>query len=173
MTLDDLQERESFAYFAYGSCMNHASLAMSLGCSVTPYLVGAARLPGYRLAFNYASIKEPVCCANIEPAFDAAVEGALYELPVELLAALELREGVTSGRYARCLVNVQLQQGLMMPALTYSGIVTLSYEAAPSARYRELLLRGLADAGVSESYRSDLVVRMQSLCERRMFEDGE
>lgn len=171
MTLEDLESQERFAYFAYGSCMNHASLAASLGCPVMPYFVGLARLSGYRLVFNYASVKEPVCCANIEPAAGSSVEGALYELPIGLLAALDIREGVTSGRYARCVVDVQPPQGATVAALTFRGVVTLPYEAAPSARYRELLVRGLADAGVSESYRSETVARMHALRERVLEEE--
>ncbi|WP_240766701.1 gamma-glutamylcyclotransferase family protein [Paraburkholderia flava] len=175
MNLGDAVRNDRFGYFAYGSCMNQASLATSLGCDVAPYFAGAATLDGYRLAFNYASVREPVCCANIEPAVQACVEGALYELPLGLLEALDVREGVSAGRYARCLVDVQIGHGARVvtriAALTYRGVVTLSYEAAPSARYRELLERGLVDAGVSESYRIGTLAQMHMLRERMLEEE--
>ncbi|WCM22543.1 gamma-glutamylcyclotransferase [Paraburkholderia bryophila] len=173
MLLDDLLRQDRFAYFAYGSCMNQASLSISLDCAVAPYFVGAALLEGYRLAFNYPSVREPVCCANIEPAAHAVVEGALYELPLGLLDALDVREGVKAGRYARYLVNVRTAQGSTVPALTYRGAVTLPDEAAPSARYRELLVRGFEDAGVSRLYRTHTVAQLDSLRERVPEEESE
>ncbi|MCA8000924.1 gamma-glutamylcyclotransferase family protein [Burkholderia metallica] len=166
MTADDLLRGEHFTYFAYGSCMNVASLSASLGCDAAPYFAGAAQLDGHRLAFNYASLNEPVCCANIEPAADASVEGALYRLPMHMLDALERREGVHLGRYVRYAVEVREPGGSRMPALTYRGAVTLDCDAAPSARYRDLLIRGLADAGVSAAYRDRTVAYMAGLRER-------
>ncbi|VWB26351.1 Putative gamma-glutamylcyclotransferase YkqA [Burkholderia lata] len=166
MTADDLLHGEHFTYFAYGSCMNRASLSASLGCDATPYFEGAARLDGHRLAFNYASLNEPVCCANIEPAAGSIVEGALYRLPVRMLDALERREGVHLGRYVRCAVEVRESGGLRVRALTYRGAVTLDCEAAPSARYRDLLVRGLTDAGVSAAYRDRTVAYMAGLRDR-------
>ncbi|MBN3773235.1 gamma-glutamylcyclotransferase family protein [Burkholderia sp. Se-20378] len=166
MTADDLLRGEHFTYFAYGSCMNLASLSASLRCDAAPYFEGAARLDGHRLAFNYASLNEPVCCANIEPAAGAIVEGALYRLPMRMLDALERREGVHLGRYVRCAVEVRGTGGLRVHALTYRGAVTLECEAAPSARYRDLLVRGLADAGVSAAYRDRTVAYMAGLRDR-------
>ncbi|RXV73376.1 gamma-glutamylcyclotransferase [Burkholderia stabilis] len=166
MTTDDLLRGEHFTYFAYGSCMNLASLSASLGCEAAAYFAGAARLDGHRLAFNYASLNEPVCCANIEPAAGAVVEGALYRLPMRMLDALERREGVHLGRYVRCAVDVSAPDGRRVRALTYRGAVTLDCDAAPSARYRELLVRGLADAGVSTSYRDRTVAYISGLRDR-------
>ncbi|WP_175890641.1 gamma-glutamylcyclotransferase family protein [Burkholderia cepacia] len=166
MTPDDLLRDESFTYFAYGSCMNLASLSTSLGCDAATYFAGAAQLDGHRLAFNYASLNEPVCCANIEPATGAIVEGALYRLPMRMLDALERREGVHLGRYVRYAVEVLAPGGRRVHALTYRGAVTLDCDAAPSARYRDLLVRGLADAGVSAAYRERTVAYMAGLRDR-------
>ncbi|CAB3752968.1 hypothetical protein GQ57_20435 [Burkholderia sp. MSh2] len=166
MTTDDLLRGERFTYFAYGSCMNLASLSASLGCDATPFVAGAARLDGHRLAFNYASLNEPVCCANIEPAAGGLVEGALYRLPIGLLDALERREGVHLGRYVRVAVEVRMPGGQRERALTYRGAVTLDRDAAPSARYRDLLVRGLVDAGVSAAYRDRTVAYMAGLRDR-------
>lgn len=166
MTADDLLRGDHFTYFAYGSCMNLASLSASLGRDAAPYFAGTAQLDGHRLAFNYASLNEPVCCANIEPAAGAIVEGALYRLPMSVLDALERREGVPLGRYVRCAVEVRVRGGLRVHALTYRGAVTLDRDAAPSARYRDLLVRGLADAGVSAAYRDRTLAYMAGLRDR-------
>ncbi|ACR32302.1 gamma-glutamylcyclotransferase family protein [Burkholderia glumae] len=166
MRADDWLQGEYFTYFAYGSCMNLASLSASLGCDAAPYFVGAAQLDGHRLAFNYASLNEPVCCANIEPAPGASVEGALYRLPMPVLDALERREGVHLGRYLRCTVEVLARDGVRMRALTFRGAVTLDRDAAPSARYRDLLVAGMADAGVSAAYRDRTVAYLAGLPER-------
>ncbi|MGS0896986.1 gamma-glutamylcyclotransferase family protein [Burkholderia stagnalis] len=166
MTTDDLLSGEHFTYFAYGSCMNFASLSASIECDAQAYFAGSARLDGHRLAFNYASLREPVCCANIEPEAGASVEGALYRLPMRLLDTLERREGVPLGRYVRYAVEVAEPGGRRVHALTYRGAITLDQDAAPSARYRDLLVRGLADAGVSTSYRDHTVAYMAGLRER-------
>ena len=159
---DDVTRRQRVLYFAYGSCMNQASLSTSLECDVSRYFVGPAQLDGYRLTFNYPSMTAPTCCANIEPGTRLRVEGAMYEVPQELLERLDHREGVGSGRYARCTVEVLSTRAVAI-ALCYRGIVTLPYEAAPSDRYREILTQGLVDACVSEPYRLRTIAHMASL----------
>jgi len=151
------------AYFAYGSCMNHASLAASLDYDVTSFFVGPAQLIDFALRFNYPSINAPTCCcANIEAEPGAVVEGALYDLPRELMDSVDRREGVSANRYSRTVVPVQFERAVKM-AFCYRGSVTLPYEAAPSERYRELLTRGLLDSRVSEEYRLSVISKMASL----------
>jgi len=152
-----------FAYFAYGSCMNLSSLSISLGCQVAGYFVGAAVLEGYRLVFNYPSMTEPFGCANIEVESGAAVEGALYQLPMSYLELLDRREGVSLGRYRRCPVEVRSSLSTRTNALCYRSLITLPRERAPSTQYQAMMIQGLLDAGVSERYRCDLVERLTQL----------
>ncbi|TKD25132.1 gamma-glutamylcyclotransferase [Rhodobacter capsulatus] len=65
-------------YFAYGSCLHHASLSASLGLEVGPRFLGPARLSGYRLRFSDASVTEAVCFATIPPEPGAQTEGGLF-----------------------------------------------------------------------------------------------
>lgn len=166
MSADDLLRGEHFLYFAYGSCMNFASLSVSLGCEAALYFAGPARLDAHRLAFNYASLNEPVCCANIEPVAAATVEGALYRLPIGMLEALERREGVHLGRYGRCAVDIRVRDERPVRVLTYRGLVTLDGDCAPSPRYRDVFVRGLEDAGVSTSYRDRTIAYLAGLRDR-------
>jgi hypothetical protein len=151
-------------YFAYGSCMNHASLAASLGVDVALCFVGPALLRGRRLAFNYAAVSEPVCYANIPIAPDASLEGGVFALPDVCQPALDKREGVGQGRYARH--ALRLADGRRV--LSYLGLVTLGYEAAPSRRYRDTLAQGLLDCAVSARYHDWLLEHMDRLPDRHI-----
>lgn len=159
----DVRLEDFTFYFAYGSCMNHASLSASIGCTVTSYFAGPAVLDDYRLAFNYGSVREPCCCANIEPAIGRAVHGALFRLPASLLGALDVREGVSAGRYVRQLVHVRNATSDVLPAITYKATVTLRDEGAPSSRYRALFMQGLLDSDIPEDQRRDIEKHIGSL----------
>ncbi|SFR32520.1 gamma-glutamylcyclotransferase family protein [Litoreibacter janthinus] len=159
------QAADRIYYFAYGSCMDQASLTRSLEIDVLDYFVGPARLSGFQLVFNYASVPENVCFANIEARPDQIAEGALFHLPVEALPALDKREGVSSSRYGRFMVKVELDGGVF-EALSYHGLVTLPFEASPSPRYRGMLEQGLSDARVSQAYRSQTLAHIDSLPNR-------
>ncbi|MCC3720477.1 gamma-glutamylcyclotransferase [Rouxiella badensis] len=160
---------EYFQLFAYGSCMNHESLSKTLLTDAKAYFIGPALLAHHRLIFNYSSLNEPVCCANIRPDYGHRVEGALYRLPTRFLDIIDAREGVPLGRYKRQRVGVTtLTEGQDTTAFTYFGLVTLNDEAAPSIRYRDLLLQGLYDARVSSRYKLSLRQHLDSLPERLM-----
>lgn len=152
-------------YFAYGSCMDQTSLTHSLGVDVAGFFEGPAYLRGFQLTFNYASVTEAVCFANIVACPGQVVEGALFHLPISVLPALDKREGVSSSRYGRLNVGVE-QSGRVVEALSYHGLVTLPFEASPSPRYRGMLEQGMTDARVSGKYRASLVAHMDTLPNR-------
>ncbi len=160
------QSNNYFQLFAYGSCMNHGSLGKTLGCRVSEYFIGPAYLEHYKLVFDYASLNELVCCANIRPQNGHVVEGALFKLPIECLESIDRREGVFIKRYKRQLVRLSLHNGKTTFGYTYIGLVTLNDEAAPSARYRELLLQGVCDSKVSYQYQVNLFEHIDSLPDR-------
>lgn len=152
-------------YFAYGSCLNHASLSASLDLDVAPRFLGPAGLKGYRLSFSYASVTEAVCFATILPEAGARTEGGLFRLPTAVLPALDRREGVGSGRYARMPVTVETATG-PQAALTYHGLVTLPFEARPSDRYRALFELGLRDCRLPEPWCRTILGHLDSLPHR-------
>lgn len=160
-----IKSMEYIRYFAYGSCMDQVSLSQSLGVDVAEYFSGAASLPNFRLTFNYASVTENVCFANIVACPGTVVEGALFRLPTSLLLALDKREGVSSSRYGRCTVEIKYNDQLIN-ALSYHGLVTLPFEAAPSLRYRRMLEQGLLDAKVSQEYFKEVFAHLDMLPER-------
>jgi gamma-glutamylcyclotransferase (GGCT)/AIG2-like uncharacterized protein YtfP len=149
--------------FAYGSCMNQKSLDNTLGCASHPYFVGSATLENHRLTFNYPSLNEPVCCANIIPMMGKSVQGAIYHLPAELLKKVDQREGVHLQRYKRQRVRVTLKNGQEIIADTYFAQVTQPTEALPSPRYRQLLLEGAHDAGVTPDYKLNVIRHLAQL----------
>ena len=166
-----MNNSEHVYYFAYGSCMDQASLSSSLGIDVSACFKGTAFLKGYKLTFNYASVTENVCFANIAIQPDQHVEGGLFHLPVDVLPQLDKREGVSSSRYGRYTVNVE-HDGNEIEVLTYHGLVTLPFEASPSLRYINMLEQGLLDACVSQSYKSATLAHISRLPQRSDIEEG-
>ncbi len=160
------QSNTHFQLFAYGSCMNHESLAKTLGQRVDEYFIGPAYLEHHKIVFDYASLNEPVCCANIRPENGYVVEGALFKLPIEHLEKIDKREGVFLKRYKRQLVRLSLNNGRTTIAFTYIGLAILDGEAAPSLRYRELLLQGVCDSKLSYQYQVSLFEHIDSLPKR-------
>lgn len=158
--------------FTYGSCMNQQSFTATLGCDSRRYFLSVATLHQHCLRFNYPSLNEPVCCANITPAIGHAVQGALYRMPAALLALVDRREGVHLHRYKRQWVSVLLPDGQQVMAMTYFARVIHGQEAAPSARYRQLLLDGAHDAGVTLDYKINLLQHMARLPAREMTDNA-
>lgn len=152
-------------YFAYGSCLNHASLSASLDLEVGPCFLGPAWLEGYKLSFSYASVTEAVCFATILREVGARTEGGLFRLPVTTLPALDRREGIGSGRYGRLQVTVETEAG-PHSALSYHGLVTLPFEARPSERYRSLFEGGLRDCRLSKHWSQSILHHLDGLPHR-------
>lgn len=164
--MSELLSDKSLYLFAYGSCMSQQSLTKTLGDDSRRYFVSSATLAHHRLCFNYTSLNEPVCCANISPTLGSTVQGALYRLPEQLMTLIDRREGVHLQRYKRQWVSVTQADGQPVIAITYFARATQRSEAAPSERYRQLLVAGAQDAGVSYSYTINLLRHMAQLPDR-------
>ena len=77
-------------YFAYGSNLDRQQMQERCpGAKV----VGPARLPGHRLEFAGHSARWGGGVATVTPAAGPSVDGILYQLPPEDLAALDALEG--------------------------------------------------------------------------------
>ncbi|MFN4794888.1 MAG: gamma-glutamylcyclotransferase family protein, partial [Pseudanabaena sp.] len=85
------QSELMFYYFAYGSCMCPVDLKRSLGETAHHYVVGVARLSGYKLGFYYRSPHRDCGCLDIVKDPNSHVEGVLYCLPMRLSDQLDLR----------------------------------------------------------------------------------
>src|SRR4028119_857532 len=89
----------TFYYFAYGSCMCPVDLKRSLGEKTHSYVIGSAKLKGYRLGFYRHSVLRNCGVLDIVTDPTASVEGVLYKLPWRLSDRLDEREEVPKGGY--------------------------------------------------------------------------
>lgn len=128
-------------YFAYGSNMNVES--MMLRCpSARP--MGPAVAPGFRLVFRQV--------ADIVPAVDSCVYGALWSITKRCEDALDRYEGVAVEFYRKDSINVSddatdLQS--LRPALVYKMNSTIY--SMPDRRYFDVVKAGYRDFGWSEA----------------------
>lgn len=151
--LDSVNHAEPmFYYFAYGSCMCPVDLRRSLGEPTHLYVVGVARLNGYRLGFYYHSPHRDCGCLDIVKDANSYVEGVLYCLPTRLSDRLDLREDVSSGGYQHELVTVNVGKNTYANVRTYSVINKLTRELAPNDWYSSVVLRGASTCGLTERY---------------------
>lgn len=119
-------------YFAYG--MNTNKEQMSWRCPKAISL-GAAELPEYELAFRTH--------ADINPVPGSSMEGVLWEITDECLAALDQLEGYPS-YYTRYEVEV-FHDNKWKKALVYK--MNATGLALPSAGYLRMLVEGYSEHG--------------------------
>ncbi|MCA6611973.1 MAG: gamma-glutamylcyclotransferase [Pseudanabaena sp. M158S2SP1A06QC] len=141
-----------FYYFAYGSCMCPVDLKRSLGESAHQYVVGVARLNGYKLGFYYRSPHRGCGCLDIVKDPSSYVEGVLYCLPLRLSDHLDIREDVSKGGYQHELISVIVNQKVYTNVRTYSVVNKLARELAPNDWYSNVVLRGASTCGLTENY---------------------
>jgi gamma-glutamylcyclotransferase (GGCT)/AIG2-like uncharacterized protein YtfP len=128
-------------YFAYGSNMNKAQMAVRCKGSTR---LGPALLEAHRWVIAADGY------ANAVPAPDAHVEGVLFTITPEDEAALDIYEEVAAGCYAKHVVTVQ-HKGTAVQALVYLNPRTGTGSAAPD--YLEPLRRAMfVDGGLSEAW---------------------
>ncbi len=125
-------------YFAYGS--NMASSQMADRCPGAVSL-GAARLPGYRLAFDAWSNRRGGLVADVLPAPDSEVWGVLWQVTEEHAEALDRYEGVARGQYRRENVRVESPNGERLEAFAYV-ICNPDDEGPTTDAYQSILLEG-------------------------------
>ncbi|QGM96162.1 gamma-glutamylcyclotransferase family protein [Methylocystis parvus] len=99
--------------FAYGSNMDAAAMARRCPRS---RLVGRARLARWRF------VVMPSGFASVVPDPRANVYGALWEVPVSDVAALDRYEQVGQGLYAKRMIPVLKEPFGASPALVYVGV---------------------------------------------------
>ncbi|MCL4286057.1 MAG: gamma-glutamylcyclotransferase [Thermoleophilia bacterium] len=121
-------------YFAYGSNLNRADMVTR--CPSAKPLT-TALLAGWRLTFRGV--------ADVEPAVDRSVHGALWRLLDADVGALDRYEGAPS-LYARRIVEVETESG-PLEAMTYV-MASDDYLGLPSAWYFERIARGYRDWGL-------------------------
>ena len=127
-------------YFAFGSNMSRGP--MRVRCP-TAEEAGLAILRGYRftiMANGYASVV---------PAAGQEVQGLLWRIGPQDLAALDDYEDVAGGLYRHATLPV-FQQGRLADALVYLGCETR--EGRPSPDYMALVVEAARECGLAEDY---------------------
>ncbi|PMN90674.1 gamma-glutamylcyclotransferase family protein [Enterovibrio norvegicus] len=152
-----------FYYFAYGSCMNLASLSDTLGVDVKTHVLGLSYLNDYKLKFNYPSIDFDYHYCNIAQAPNRRVEGTLFLLPDSALEPLREREEYWEGRYDEIQIQVTCDGKTYHDVLTYQAKAVADEEIFPGERYLGLLEQGLFDAQVSEQYHTEVMRHINRL----------
>ena len=139
-------------YFAYGS--NMSGPVMDLASPAHRFL-GAARLPGYRLAFMRRSLRTGTGVADIVPDPNATAWGALYELEPDQLALLDAKETLGAG-YEHLDVILQTEAGASHQAMAYAVITKELVEVRPSLEYVRRLVTGAHERSLPEDYVASL-----------------
>ncbi len=135
-------------YFAYGS--NMASSQMAERCPGAVCL-GAARLPGHRLAFDAWSNRRGGLVADVLPDPGSDVWGVLWEVTGEHAEALDRYEGVARGQYRRATVRVEAVAGGEVEAFAY--VICDPGEDGPTTdAYRDILLEGAREHGLPDEW---------------------
>jgi gamma-glutamylcyclotransferase (GGCT)/AIG2-like uncharacterized protein YtfP len=143
-------------YFAYASNMSAAT--MQRLCPGHRYL-GAAELPGHRLAFTRRSVRTGTGVADILAADGHSVWGSLYELDDPHLAALDEKEGI-GWAYERIGVRVRVAgDGGEREAIAYAVIDPEQSEVEPSGEYLAGLVAAAQERGLPSSYLTELIGR--------------
>jgi gamma-glutamylcyclotransferase len=136
-------------YFAYGS--NMAAEVMEGMCPRNRFL-GVARLDGYRLAFTRRSIRTGTGVADVIPATNETVWGALYEIEDDELTAIDRKEGY-GWAYTRVMCPVLLEAGGQgQAAVVYTVRVKEPVQVLPSRQYLDCLIAAARDRRLPKAY---------------------
>jgi gamma-glutamylcyclotransferase len=135
-------------YFAYASNMDAA--VMERLCPGHRYR-GVAELPGHHLAFTRRSIRTGSGVADVLPAPDESVWGALYELGEGHLATIDAKEG-RGWAYERRAVRVRpAGGGAELDALLYA-VIEPGPHVQPSEAYLGGIVRAARARGLPRGY---------------------
>jgi gamma-glutamylcyclotransferase (GGCT)/AIG2-like uncharacterized protein YtfP len=135
-------------YFAYGS--NMATEVMASMCSDI-FVLGPARLAGYRLAFSRRSIRTGTGVANVVRDPGSSVWGVVYEVSDRCLENLDRKEGYPWAYDRRC-VDVTLESGERRRALTYVVDQPQTDEVEPSRDYANAIVAAASEQGLPLAY---------------------
>lgn len=143
-------ERESREwYFAYSSNLATVQMVKRTG---PVREARRARLDGYRLAFNKNG-SDGTGKANIVPDSVGIVWGVAYRCTPETLSRLDQYEGVAAGHYQRKVVQVRVDDGAELEAVTYvAGSAFVDNSLSPSPDYLQTIVSGAQEHELPDDY---------------------
>lgn len=133
-------------YFAYGSNMNHKQ--MEDRCSAARFIT-KAKLNGYKFVYDGRSYSRKGAVANIVEFEDGIAEVAIFEVDDDCIKKLDSYEGYPTS-YQRKIVEVQGENNQLYQAIVY--LRNPLQIGQPSDEYKNALLQGAKDCGLSENY---------------------
>lgn len=133
-------------YFAYGSNLRHAQ--MKRRCPDSQFLFSAV-LENYKFVYKGYADKWEGAVGNIIKAPEEIVWGGVYEINQTDLESLDSYEHYPK-IYDRAEFNVQDREGNLHKVITYFKKNEPSGQ--PSDRYRQTIVQGARDCGLSEGY---------------------
>jgi len=123
---------------------------------------GRAYLPDHEPAFHYHSPVRRGGALDVRPARGRVAPGVLFEVNDAALRALDEKEGVSLGRYARVPVTVLDERGAAHSAITYrvrDEWLSARHEP-PTEEYAEIVRRGLRSHGIDTKLFEESVQRL-------------
>lgn len=142
----------TIAYFAYGANL-HMKRFDRYRMNVVP--VGVAKLPGYRLTFDFPCEYEGKAFASVSADPAAEVWGYLYRIDRLSLFLLDTMEWAIMGQYRRIEVEVETRDGKRERAQVYQARCPRA-GLTPSVIYRDLIVEAAVLHGFPESYRRSI-----------------
>lgn len=143
-------------YFAYGSNMNEAQMALRCPGSK---VVGIAMLENHRFLINERGV------ASIAEMQGKVVYGLLWNISEADERQLDSYEGVRKGLYRKSTVSVREPENQIVDALVY--VASTNKHGKPRPGYMEGILRAATDLGfptqVLEELRAWLVIDAQNI----------
>jgi gamma-glutamylcyclotransferase len=152
-----------FTLFVYGSSLDRAAFAewaQSHGYLVPDFArARAARLPGWRLAFDVLSKFWGGAVASLAEAPGQFVEGLAVPMAGAARGMVEHKEGAVSGLYLPFEVMLEpTAGGPAIPAVAFRAAAPrrLPAEAPPAPAYLAVMLKGARQAGLSAEWQARL-----------------
>ena len=114
--------------------------------------LGVARLDDYGLGFTRRSIRTGTGVADVIPARDGTVWGALYEIGEDELTAIDRKEGY-GWAYTRVMCPVLLEAGVQgQAAVVYRVLVKEPAHVLPSRQYLDRLIAAAHERRLPKAY---------------------
>ncbi|MGP4067892.1 gamma-glutamylcyclotransferase [Halobacillus sp. B29] len=155
--VEQLLKKESYYYFAFGSCMDQERFYKSGVQNLFQEIEGGAELQGYHLGFSYH--RADGGRADIIERSGDSVEGVVYNITGKALNYLFRREGVSNQVYRPVVVEVTLHNGPVVEALSFT-VIHKKESLTPPLHYAREIHRG-GRYYLSKNYMERLEQRLQ------------
>ena len=154
---EDARAGAPFVWFIYGSSLDRdafAAWAKEHGYRVPDFSgARAARLDGFRLAFDVQSRFWGGATASLKEAPGDSVEGLALPMSGDARGLVDHKEGAISGLYTMMPVSVTpLAGGDAFPAVAYRAARPADREFPPSRAFVETLVKGARASGLSAAW---------------------